>query len=213
MIHQLPSLPYDYNALEPYIDAQTMEIHHSRHHGGYVKKLNSILQGYPDLADMSLERILTDIRKVPEEIRQAIRNSAGGHHNHTLFWRVMCPPGAGGQPSGLLLESIESTFGGLAHLREEVTSHAINRFGSGWAWLCLDHNGRLEVMSTPNQDSPLMLGCVPILGVDVWEHAYYLKYQNRRADYLSAWWNVVNWRRVADTYERRLHKLTGSRQA
>mgnify|MGYP000876747558 FL=1 len=213
MIHQLPSLPYDYNALEPHIDAQTMEIHHNRHHGGYVKKLNSILEGYPELADVSLERMLTDLRIVPEEIRQAVRNNAGGHHNHSLFWRVMCPPGAGGEPSGVLLEGIESVFGSLAHLREEVTSQAINRFGSGWAWLSLDHNGRLEVISTPNQDSPLMLGYVPILGVDVWEHAYYLKYQNRRADYLAAWWNLVDWRRVSENYVWCMHSLATSRQA
>jgi superoxide dismutase, Fe-Mn family len=203
---QVPSLPYDYGALEPYIDARTMEIHYTKHHAGYVAKLNSLLEGRSELANMSLEDIISDISIVPEEIRQGVRNNGGGYLNHSLFWQIMAPRG-GGQPSGMLNDAISNRFGGFGEFRKELTAAAMDRFGSGWAWLCLDKGGKLEIISTPNQDSPIMLGYKPIMGVDVWEHAYYLKYRNRRADYLEAWWNVVNWEKIAEFYAHRNEML------
>ncbi len=199
MAHELPPLPYDYNALEPHIDEQTMRIHHGKHHAGYVAKLNAALEKQPKLADWSVEQLLRDLNKVPDEIRTAVRNNGGGHANHTLFWSVMSPEG-GGEPSGDLSNAIKDAFGGFSKFKEQMSDAAGTRFGSGWAWLSLDKKGRLTVESTPNQDSPLIEGRTPILGIDVWEHAYYLKYQNRRPDYIQAWWNTVNWDAVAERY-------------
>ncbi len=198
MAHQLPSLTYAYDALEPHIDARTMEIHHTKHHQGYVTKLNGALESHSDLASKSVEDLLREIKKVPETIRQAVINNGGGHANHTLFWQIMAA-NKGGEPKGDIGQAIKSTFGDFAKFKEEFSNAAATRFGSGWAWLVLDGD-KLKVLSTANQDSPLMQGQTPILGLDVWEHAYYLKYQNRRPDYISAWWNVVNWDKVADFY-------------
>lgn len=203
MMYRLPSLHYRYDALEPYLDAETMRIHYERHHGSYVNNLNSLLQGIDRLTDKTLEEILANIAMLPEEIRQSVRNFGGGHLNHCLFWHVMGPP-RDTRPAGALEQAIVSTFGDVEALKNKVTQAALDRFGSGWGWLCLDWRGRLEVLSTPNQDSPIMLGYRPILGVDVWEHAYYLHYQSRRADYLAAWWHVVDWDNVADLYEHAL---------
>ena len=194
-MHQLPDLPYAHDALEPHIDKRTMEIHHGKHHAGYVKKLNAALEGHEALAGKSVEDLLRDVGSVPENIRTAVRNNGGGHANHTLFWTVMSPNG-GGAPSGELASAIDNAFGSFDKFKETFSSTAAGRFGSGWGWL-VKADGGLEVLSTPNQDSPLMDGKTPILGVDVWEHAYYLHYQNRRPDYLAAWWNVVNWDEVA----------------
>ncbi len=199
MAHELPPLPYDYNALEPHIDARTMEIHHTKHHNAYVTGLNGALDGQPDLADMSVEALLAEINSVPENIRQAVINHGGGHANHTLFWRIM-GPGKGGEPTGALADDINATFGGYTALTEQVTQAGMTRFGSGWAWLVVDGGGNLLVYNTLNQDSPIMQGDTPILGIDVWEHAYYLNYQNRRPDYIAAWWNVVDWDKVAELY-------------
>lgn len=200
MSYELPPLPYDFGALEPYIDARTMELHYTKHHAGYVQNLNKALQGHELLAGKSLVSIISDIRMVPEDIRQSVRNNGGGHLNHSLFWEVMGPD-KGGEPAGNLREGIISTFGDIPRFKEEFFYAAITRFGSGWAWLGMDSRGQLEILSTANQDSPLMMGYRPILGLDVWEHAYYLKYQNRRADYITAWWSVVNWEKVAEFYE------------
>ena len=200
MAFELPPLPYDYAALEPSIDEQTMRIHHDKHHGTYVTNLNAALENQPNLQGKSIEELLRDINSVPENIRTAVRNNGGGHANHSMFWEIMAP-NAGGQPSGALAEAINSSFGGLDAFKEQFTKAATTRFGSGWAWLLAD-GGRLEITSTANQDSPLMEGRVPILGLDVWEHAYYLKYQNRRPEYINAWWNVVNWNAVADRFNR-----------
>ena len=192
----LPPLPYAYDALEPYIDARTMEIHHTKHHAAYVNNLNKALESAPELANKSLEELLAhNCANVPETIRTAVRNNGGGHANHSLFWELMGPK-AGGQPAGKLSEAINKTFGSFEKFKEKLTEAALGRFGSGWAWLVKTPAGQLEVYSTPNQDSPLMEGKFPVLGLDVWEHAYYLKYQNRRADYVQAWWNVVNWAAV-----------------
>ncbi|MDA2916034.1 superoxide dismutase [Nitrospinae bacterium AH_259_B05_G02_I21] len=199
MAHELPPLPYDYNALEPHIDARTMEIHHTKHHNAYVTGLNGALDGQPDLADMSVEALLAEINSVPENIRQAAINHGGGHANHTLFWQIM-GPGKGGEPTGALADDINATFGGYTALTEQVTQAGMTRFGSGWAWLVVDGGGNLLVYNTLNQDSPIMQGHTPILGIDVWEHAYYLNYQNRRPDYIAAWWNVVDWDKVAELY-------------
>lgn len=199
MAHELPPLPYDYNALEPHIDARTMEIHHTKHHNAYVTGLNGALDGQPDLADMSVEALLAEINSVPENIRQAVINHGGGHANHTLFWQIM-GPGKGGEPTGALADDINATFGGYTALTEQVTQAGMTRFGSGWAWLVVDGGGNLLVYNTLNQDSPIMQGDTPILGIDVWEHAYYLNYQNRRPDYIAAWWNVVDWGKVAELY-------------
>jgi len=190
MPHTLPALPYDFGALEPHIDAQTMQIHHDKHHQAYVNNLNAALDKHPDWHKKMLEELLRGINMVPEDIRTAVRNNAGGHHNHSLFWTIMAPQ-AGGEPSGALADAIGKTLGGFAKLKETLSNAAATRFGSGWAWLAVS-GGKLEVFSTANQDSPLMDGKIPILGLDVWEHAYYLRYQNRRPDYVAAWWNVVN---------------------
>ncbi len=199
MAHELPPLPYDYNALEPHIDARTMEIHHSKHHNAYVAGLNGALEGHDDLADMSVEALLADINRVPEGIRQAVINHGGGQANHSLFWQIM-GPGAGGEPTGALADAINAAFGSFTAFTEQVTQAGMTRFGSGWAWLVVDDGGNLLVYNTLNQDSPIMQGHTPILGLDVWEHAYYLNYQNRRPDYIAAWWNVVNWDKVADLH-------------
>ena len=197
MPFELPSLPYATDALEPHIDATTMGIHHGKHHAAYIGNLNNALSGHPGLAGLSLDELLADnCAAVPESIRTAVRNNAGGHANHSLFWTLM-GPGGGGEPSGALADAIDSTFGSFAQFQQAVAAAGIGRFGSGWAWLVKNGSGSLEVLSTANQDSPIMAGQVPLLGVDVWEHAYYLRYQNRRPDYIKAWWNVVNWDAVA----------------
>ena len=197
MAFELPPLPYDYAALEPHIDEQTMRLHHDKHHQTYVDKANAALSG-TEWADTPVEELLTILDRLPDDIRTAVRNNAGGHANHTLFWEIMGPNG-GGEPTGDLAAAIDEAFGGLDALKEKVNAAGANRFGSGWAWLVWADGG-LQVTSTPNQDSPVSDGQVPLLGVDVWEHAYYLKYQNRRPEYLGAWWNVVNWDAVAERY-------------
>ena len=199
MAFTLPSLPYAFDALEPHIDARTMEIHHGKHHQGYVNNLNAALEGHPDLAGKSLETLLADIKSVPESIRTAVTNNGGGHANHSLFWKVLSPNG-GGNPGGNLAEAIDATFGSVDQLKEAFTKQARGRFGSGWAWLGL-HDGKLHVGSTANQDSPIMMGHIPLFGLDVWEHAYYLNYQNRRADYAKAIWNLVNWKEVQRRFD------------
>ena len=198
MAHEVPPLPYDYNALEPHIDEQTMRIHHDKHHAAYVTNLNAALEKHPELQQKSIEDLLKSISSVPDDIRTAVRNNGGGHANHTMFWEIM-GPGKGGAPGGALGDAINSTFGDFETFKKQVNDAGVKRFGSGWAWL-IDAGGKLVIESTANQDSPLMEGKKPILGVDVWEHAYYLKYQNRRPDYLAAWWNVVNWDAVAKRF-------------
>ncbi|HHY72999.1 MAG TPA: superoxide dismutase [Bacillus bacterium] len=195
---ELPQLPYAYDALEPHIDARTMEIHHTKHHNTYVTNLNNALEGNEELLNKSVEEVISNLDAVPEAARTAVRNNGGGHANHTLFWTVMSPNG-GGAPTGELADAITQKFGSFDAFKEEFAKAAATRFGSGWAWLAVN-NGQLEVTSTPNQDSPLMEGKTPILGLDVWEHAYYLNYQNRRPDYISAFWNVVNWEEVTNRY-------------
>lgn len=202
MPHELPTLPYAYDALEPHIDARTMEIHHTKHHQAYITNLNAALDKAPELKQKSLEDLLRGIQQVPEAIRGAVRNHGGGHANHTLFWQVMAPKG-GGQPAGRLADALKAGFGDFATFKQQFGTAAGTRFGSGWAWL-LVKDGKLAVESTANQDSPLMEGKTPILGLDVWEHAYYLLYQNRRPDYVAAWWNVVYWDEVARRYEAAL---------
>ena len=199
MAFQLPELPYAPDALEPYIDARTMEIHHSKHHGGYVAKLNAALEGVSGFEGKTVEDILRKITAVPEKVRQAVINHGGGHANHSLFWQLM-GPGKGGDPSGAVADAINAEFGGVGPFKEKFADAAANRFGSGWAWLVFNSSGKLQVLSTANQDSPLMDGHTPILGLDVWEHAYYLKYQNRRPDYIDAWWHVVDWAIVNELY-------------
>jgi Fe-Mn family superoxide dismutase len=199
--YQLPPLPYAYKDLEPYIDAKTMEIHHLKHHQAYIDNLNRALENYPDLQKKSLEELMVEINNVPAAIRQKVINHGGGHLNHSLFWEIMAPKG-GGSPSGELAKIIELTFGSFQNFKDEFTQQALNRFGSGWAWLVVGSDKKLKIYSTPNQDSPLIQGDIPILGLDVWEHAYYLKYQNRRQDYIFAWWNVVNWQKVAEYYSK-----------
>jgi Fe-Mn family superoxide dismutase len=193
-MHELPILPYAFDAIEPHIDARTMEIHHGKHHQAYVDNLNKALAPHADLAAKPLEDLLRGIEAVPDSIRTAVRNHGGGHSNHSLFWTAMAP-GAGGEPGGSLGEALTKEFGSFSAFKEKITNAAAGQFGSGWGWLVLN-SGRLEAFGKPNQDSPLMEGKVPLLGVDVWEHAYYLKYQNRRADYICAWWNTVNWKEV-----------------
>lgn len=192
-------LPYDFSALEPYIDAKTMEIHFTKHHAGYVAKLNTALESFPDLADKPLEQLLREINQVPEEIKTAVQNNAGGHANHSLFWSIMSD-NAGETPEGELHEAINKTFGSFKEFKSKFTAEATTRFGSGWAWLAVSDGG-LKVFSTANQNSPLMLNETPILGLDVWEHAYYLNYQNRRPDYIENWWNIVNWKKVEELYK------------
>ena len=200
MAYQLPKLPYAYDALEPHIDARTMEIHHTKHHQGYVTKVNAALENTP-FADQSIESVLANISRVPDTIRQAVINNGGGHANHSLFWSIM-GPGAGGAPTGELAGAIDRAFGRFEAFQKQFGDAAAGRFGSGWAWLIVDGATKLQVTSTANQDSPLMDGHTPILGLDVWEHAYYLHYQNRRPDYVGAWWNVVNWAAVADRWTK-----------
>ncbi len=194
MAHTLPQLPYPPDALEPHIDKQTMEIHHGKHHAAYVNNLNTALEKHPDLQAKKIEDLLHGINSVPEDIRTAVRNNGGGHANHTMFWHIMGPK-AGGPPTGAIADAIKSSFGGFDAFKEQFAKAAIGRFGSGWAWV-IDQGGKLVIESTPNQDSPLMEGKKIVFGLDVWEHAYYLKYQNRRPDYINGWWNVVNWNEI-----------------
>lgn len=198
--HELPPLPYPYDALEPHIDEQTMRIHHDKHHQAYVNNLNTALENHPDLQSKSVEELLKDLNAIPEAIRAAVRNNGGGHANHSQFWTQMSKSG-GGEPKGKLSDAINATFGSFTSFKEQFAKAAIGRFGSGWAWLTIDRKGTLAITSTANQDTPLSENLVPLLGLDVWEHAYYLKYQNRRADYVEAWWNVVNWADVATRFE------------
>ena len=199
MAYELPPLPYDYAALEPTIDAQTMQLHHDKHHAAYVNNLNAALQGNSQFASLSIDELVSRLNEVPENIRTAVRNNGGGHANHSMFWQIMTPNG-GGQPSGSLASAIQQDFGSLDQFKAAFNDAGVKRFGSGWTWLVLDKSGKLAVMSTANQDNPLTDGLYPIMGNDVWEHAYYLKYQNRRPDYLAAWWNVVNWDFVASEF-------------
>lgn len=199
MVFELPPLPYAYNALEPYIDEQTMHLHHDKHHAAYVKNLNAALDEHPELNQWTLEDWMTKIDQVPDDIRTAVRNNGGGHINQSMFWQIMAPH-AGGAPSGLLANEIQRTFGSFESFQEQSNKGAVDQFGSGWAWLVLA-GGKLSIITTANQDSPLMEGRSPIMGVDLWEHAYYLKYQNRRIEYLASWWNVVNWPEVEKRYE------------
>lgn len=196
---KLPELGYAYNALEPHIDAQTMEIHHGKHHAAYTNNLNAALEKHPDLHGKEAEDLIRNLTAIPEDIRGAVRNNGGGFINHNLFWEIMAPGGSN-KPTGALAKEIDGTFGGYDALKEAVNKAGTTRFGSGWAWLVVDNAGKLQVTSTPNQDNPISDGLKPILGVDVWEHAYYLKYQNKRPDYLNAWWNVVNWDVVAQKF-------------
>ena len=200
MAYELPPLPYPSNALEPHIDAKTMEIHHDKHHQAYITNANKALEGHPDLAAKPVNELLADLNKVPESIRTVLRNNAGGHSNHTFFWKII-GPNAGGTPKGKLAEAINSTFGGFDQFKEELQKAAIGRFGSGWAWLVVNKEGKLQITSTANQDTPISDGLKPVIGVDVWEHSYYLLYQNRRPDYLKAWWNVVNWDQAEKNFE------------
>lgn len=200
MAYTLPPLPYPADALEPHIDKTTMEIHHGRHHKAYVDNVNKALEGQASLQNLPIEQLLRQINQVPENIRQSVVNNGGGHANHSMFWEIMGPK-AGGKPSGPLGDDINKTFGDFAAFQQQIKTAAVGRFGSGWAWLVFE-NGKLQVLSTPNQDSPYMKGQSPILGVDVWEHAYYLKYQNKRPDYVDAWWNVVNWNAVGERYAK-----------
>ena len=199
MAFQLPPLPYPEDSLEPHIDARTMSIHHDKHHAGYTNNLNNALEGHTDLAGKSIEELLANLTDLPESIRTAVRNNGGGYANHNLFWEIMGPNG-GGAPSGHLAEAINNVFGSFDGFKERFANAAATRFGSGWAWLYVNEEGSLAVGSTPNQDTPLMDGNTPVLGLDVWEHAYYLNYQNRRGDYVSSWWNLVNWDAVAAKY-------------
>ncbi|GCE51055.1 Fe-Mn family superoxide dismutase [Thermosporothrix hazakensis] len=200
MSYELPPLPYAYDALEPYIDAQTMQLHHDKHHATYVTNLNAAVKDLPELASLPVEKLIQRLSDVPENVRTAVRNNGGGHANHTMFWNIM-KPGGSNAPTGELASAINETFGSFDAFKQAFNDAGAKRFGSGWAWLALDRSGKLSVISTPNQDSPLMDGLYPVLGNDVWEHAYYLKYQNRRPEYLNAWWNVVNWDEVARRYE------------
>lgn len=203
MPHELPKLPYGFEALEPHIDARTMEIHHGKHHGTYVAKLNEALQAHPNLQSKTIEDLLSNLNTVPENIRGAVNNHGGGHLNHSIFWKTMAPKG-GGQPSGKLADALKAAWGSFDEFKAKFSASAAGRFGSGWAWLCLDKERKLVIRDFPNQENPLTAGLKPILGLDVWEHAYYLKYQNRRPDYIAAWWNVVNWPEAGARYENAL---------
>jgi len=203
MPHELPALPYSLDALEPHIDARTMEIHHGKHHGTYVAKLNEALANHPDLQKKTVEDLLSGLSSLPDSVRGAVNNHGGGHLNHTIFWNTMGPK-AGGAPSGPLADAIKSAFGSFDDFKTKFNAAAAGRFGSGWAWLCLDSSKKLVIKDFPNQDNPLTQGLKPVLGLDVWEHAYYLKYQNRRPDYIAAWWNVVNWKNVGERYAKLL---------
>ena len=200
MPYELPPLPYPKEALEPHIDAQTMEIHHDKHHATYVTNLNKALENNPELSSKPVEELIADLNAVPEAARTVVRNNGGGHANHSFFWKLMTADG-GGEPKGAIAEAVQETFGSFDGLKEKINAAGAARFGSGWAWLVVK-GGRLEVMSTPNQDNPLMEGLKPVLGVDVWEHSYYLKYQNRRPDYLKAWWNTISWDAVNENYAK-----------
>ena len=200
MAFTLPPLPYDFAALEPHIDAKTMEIHHGKHHQAYVNNLNAAIEKAPDLASKSLDDLMRNVNTAPESVRTAVRNNGGGHWNHSMFWQIMAPK-AGGEPAGNLGNAIRSAFGDFAKFREQFSAAGVGRFGSGWAWL-INNGGKLAIASTPNQDNPLMDGQRAIMGLDVWEHAYYLKYQNRRPDYITAWWNVVNWKEVEKRFSQ-----------
>jgi len=196
----LPALPYDFKALEPHIDARTMEIHHDKHHATYIKNLNDALKPHSALQGKPVEELLKNLKDLPTAVQMVVRNNGGGHYNHSLFWTIMGPD-AGGKPTGKLAEAISSTFNGFDAFKAQLSDAAVKRFGSGWGWLSVGKDGKLAITSSPNQDSPLMDGSTPILGVDVWEHAYYLKYQNKRVDYVAAWWNTVNWAEVAKRYD------------
>jgi Fe-Mn family superoxide dismutase len=208
MAFEVPALPYDYGALEPHIDEQTMRVHHDKHHQAYVDNANAALEG-TDLADKSLEQVLTNLEHLPEDKQAVVRNNAGGHINHSFFWEIMSPDG-GGEPNGPLAEAIDDVWGSLDELKKLVNDTGVKRFGSGWTWLVHDGTG-LAVYSTPNQDAPILADDIPLLGIDVWEHAYYLKYQNRRPDYLTAWWNVVNWDAVSANYRRALAEMEAAK--
>jgi len=201
MAYELPSLPYDYSALEPYIDTQTMQLHHDKHHAAYVTNVNAALQNNSEFASLPIDELMRRLNDVPENIRTAVRNNGGGHANHSMFWKIMTPNG-GGEPTGELSSAIQQAFGSFDAFKTAFNDAGVKRFGSGWTWLVLDRSGKLQVMSTANQDSPLTEGLYPVMGNDVWEHAYYLKYQNRRPEYLAAWWNVVNWDEVANRYAK-----------
>jgi len=203
MSYILPELGYSYDALQPHIDARTMEIHHSKHHAAYVKNVNAAIEGAPDLQAKSIESLVANLDAVPENSRSAVRNNGGGHANHSLFWRIMSADG-GGDPGGALSNALSTAFSDLGSFKDQFLKSGMTRFGSGWAWLVTDGSGKLSVLSTANQDSPLSQGLSPVLGLDVWEHAYYLNYQNRRGDYIAAWWNVVNWSAVEENYEKAL---------
>ncbi len=199
MPFELPSLNYKYNALEPHIDARTMEIHHTKHHATYINNLNTALESYPDLQDKTIEELLSDIAIVHEDIRQTVINNGGGHANHSLFWKILAP-NSSLEPVGTLVKEINNQFGSFEGFKEDFKKEALGRFGSGWTWLVVDENNKLQIISTANQDNPLMESLTPLLGLDVWEHAYYLNYQNRRADYIDAWWNVINWDQVEENF-------------
>ena len=199
MAFTLPALPYDFAALEPHIDAKTMEIHHGKHHQTYVNNLNAAIEKAPELAKKSLDDLMRNVSTLPEAVRTAVRNNGGGHWNHSMFWQIMAPK-AGGEPGGKLGQAITTAFGDFAKFREQLSAAGVGRFGSGWAWL-VNNGGKLSITSTPNQDNPLMEGQKAIMGLDVWEHAYYLKYQNRRPDYINAWWNIVNWREIEKRFQ------------
>lgn len=199
MKHELPKLSYSYDAIEPYIDTQTMTIHHTKHHAAYINNLNAALEGFKELQDKSVEELLTTLDALPQTIYWAVRNNGGGHYNHSLFWSIIGPEN-GSKPSGALAQKLDLELGGLEQFKEDFSKAALTRFGSGWAWLVLNKEGKLIVTSTPNQDTPLSDGFKPLLGLDVWEHAYYLKYQNRRADYINSWWSIVNWDAVSDRF-------------
>ncbi len=200
MAYELPPLPYDYAALEPHIDTETMHLHHDKHHQTYITNVNKALESHPDLAALPVEQLIADLNRVPDDIRTVVRNNGGGHANHSFFWQIMAP-NAGGAPSGPVAEAITSTFGSVDAFKEQLAKAAAGQFGSGWAWLVADNGGALKVMGTPNQDSPISQGLSPLLGIDVWEHSYYLKYQNKRPDYVAAWWNTVNWPEVNKRYQ------------
>ena len=200
MAHEVPPLPYDYAALEPTIDVQTMRLHHDLHHGAYVKNLNAALEKHPELFKKSADELLRDLNSIPEDIRTAVRNNGGGHVNHSMFWKIMKPKG-GGEPGGKVADAIKKTFGSLETFKQQFNDAGVKQFGSGWVWLA-HGNGKLQILTTPNQDNPLTQGLFPILGNDVWEHAYYLKYNNRRPEYLAAWWNVANWEEINARFER-----------
>jgi len=199
MAYELPPLPYDYSALEPYIDTQTMQLHHDKHHAAYVTNVNAALQNNSEFASLPIDELMRRLNDVPENIRTAVRNNGGGHVNHSMFWKIMTPNG-GGEPTGELASAIQQAFGSFDAFKTALNDAGVKRFGSGWTWLVLDRSGKIQVMSTANQDSPLTEGLYPVMGNDVWEHAYYLKYQNRRPEYLNAWWNVVNWNEIARRY-------------